>query len=172
MHIEVYISVQEQDGAGSKEDHSSCPATGVKHSSPGSEGHSTSGREHSQHRRPKLGGKSEYQKENEEDRASMWMPFTPDFAVNLRVTRKITLPKHWTLVSQSVVVTFAKCLPRAKHSGNCFFTAFLWIPLTASRYRSCASLTTEGQNWVDHRNLQLWDLQCWRQEVRASFRGG
>ena len=71
MHIEVYISVQEQDGAGSKEDHSSCPATGVKHSSPGSEGHSTSGREHSQHRRPKLGGKSEYQKENEEDRASM-----------------------------------------------------------------------------------------------------
>ena len=71
MDIEVHISVQEQDGAGSKEDHSSCPATGVKHSSPGSEGHSTSGREHSQHWRPTLGGKSEHQKENEDGRASM-----------------------------------------------------------------------------------------------------
>lgn len=44
VDIKVHISIQEQDGAGSKEDHSSRPATGVKHSSPGSEGHSTSGR--------------------------------------------------------------------------------------------------------------------------------
>ena len=171
VDIKVHISIQEQDGAGCKEDHSSRPATGVKHSSPGSEGRSVSGREHSQHWRPMLGGKSEYQKENEEGGASMWMPFTPGFAVIMCVTRKITLSSHWTLLSQAVVVTFAKCLPCAKHSGKCLFTASLWIPLTTSRYCSCTSFTAKGQNWIDHRRLQLWELKCLRQEVRASFRG-